>query len=223
MSLREPAWRAPSRPCPFYQRGNCIFAAKCNFLHTIPQRRYSVEQSVKSLHKVKESLDYDAPPPILRVDSPASIRSPPHEPQMQRLLSALTDVIGDEEGDELEDEETLTEPDEPDSWSAGLPTLVHGADATFFARVNDTMAELMQLTDAEGDDDDDDILSSSHRDDNDNTLEAFEDSAKEYPNTPQFIPPKAHQKPNTLKCRLQSFPKVTTISYPRSTSPHHYS
>ncbi|KAJ2915243.1 hypothetical protein MD484_g5182, partial [Candolleomyces efflorescens] len=168
MALHEPAWRIPSRPCPFYQKGNCIFATRCNFLHVAPEKGAVEARAARFQHVSQDSTDsiYSSPakPPIVRVESPVTVRSPPREPQIQRLLSALTDVIGDEpEEDEDEDEHLDVEPYnesvtlivEPESatWSAGLPTLVHDGDSTFFARVTDTMAEMMRLTDGEGSDD----------------------------------------------------------------------
>lgn len=72
---------------------------------------------------------------------------------MARLLSALTEVIGHEPEDEDQESDTSTEPEETTAaWSAGLPTLVHGGDATFFARMTDTMSEMMRLTDGEDSD-----------------------------------------------------------------------
>ncbi|KAF5338699.1 hypothetical protein D9611_013369 [Ephemerocybe angulata] len=185
MSLPDSTWRIPSRPCPFYQRGNCIFAAQCNFLHTLPEKRFNDEDSLRSSRKSsRDSLDYVYSAqklPIVRVDSPSSMKSPPREPQMERLLSALTEVIGDDSEEEEEEDEvynesmTLTEPDDATAWSSGLPTLVHGGDATFFARVTDAMTEMMRLTDGEDDESEDDDFDNSafhpaKNDDDDNTL-----------------------------------------------------
>ncbi|KIO26450.1 hypothetical protein M407DRAFT_7849 [Tulasnella calospora MUT 4182] len=33
--LNDPPWKVKTRPCPFYTRGNCLFASSCNFIHTV--------------------------------------------------------------------------------------------------------------------------------------------------------------------------------------------
>ncbi|TFK30282.1 hypothetical protein FA15DRAFT_631335 [Coprinopsis marcescibilis] len=187
MASVDPAWKVRTRPCPFYLRGGCIFAANCNFLHTTQTAVKTLDSdydSDSSFQSFKSPASSHPPTPVkqygksmtVRVESPlASVRLPPREPQMSRLLSALTDVIGEDEDDEEDgsnsgDEEgeeqymdsmTLVEPDT--GWSGGLPTLVHGADSNFFAQVTETMAEMMRVT--EGDDNDDDIPAPDQLDD----------------------------------------------------------
>ncbi|KAH6894956.1 hypothetical protein BKA70DRAFT_1319122, partial [Coprinopsis sp. MPI-PUGE-AT-0042] len=168
MATPDPVWRVRTRPCPFYQRGACIFAANCNFLHTGPAGRrkdsgYDSDSSTRSL-KSPEPMGHPPTPlkkPVLVVDSPRSVSTPLREPHMARLLSALSPVIGDEDDGEEEeadepylDSATLVEPDSA-AWSAGLPTLTHGEDSAFFARVTETMAEMMEATESDDDDEDD--------------------------------------------------------------------
>ncbi|KAI6036404.1 hypothetical protein BKA83DRAFT_669940 [Pisolithus microcarpus] len=46
MSIREPAWKKRTRPCPFYSQGRCLFADSCNFLHDIKVRAPVVDLSL---------------------------------------------------------------------------------------------------------------------------------------------------------------------------------
>lgn len=37
----DPLWKNPTRPCPFFAKGNCFFFERCNFLHEITTRNIS--------------------------------------------------------------------------------------------------------------------------------------------------------------------------------------
>ncbi|TFK61002.1 hypothetical protein BDN72DRAFT_485795 [Pluteus cervinus] len=111
MTLPEPSWRVKTRPCPFYQQGRCLFADSCNFLHNV---------SIKATPTVTLSQQEDSPaeveakprtplrPPVVMIQSPQSMRSPPRSPRMNDLLSALRGVIA-EEPEEPEEENGMVE------------------------------------------------------------------------------------------------------------------
>ncbi|KAF9014148.1 hypothetical protein BDQ17DRAFT_1386670 [Cyathus striatus] len=74
--------------------------------------------------------------PIVTVNSPKSVRSPPRSPRLSGLLFALRDVIGDDPEEEEEEEEFDTDNHigeegsqsvilDAGNWSSGLPTLVN--------------------------------------------------------------------------------------------------
>ncbi|EFI28317.1 hypothetical protein CC1G_13846 [Coprinopsis cinerea okayama7 len=103
---------------------------------------------------------------------------------MARLLSALTPVIGEDEtedsNEQYTDSVTLVDPPESATWSSGLPTLVHGADSKFFARVTETMAEMLRETEGSDDDDDDneDYTTVPHTDDPYDFADSFFSSSR---------------------------------------------
>jgi len=231
MSLREPSWRIPcetsvdyvkaccsilntARPCPFYQRGNCVFAAKCNFLHVALDKATPPDISISSrISQERANVSPAKSPPVVRVDSPASIHSPP----MQRLISALTDVIGhvddnEEDSNSASEESKQLEP-ASSTWSEGLPTMVHGADSKFFARVTDTMAEMMRLTDGADDDDNDSDIQETR-------VEAALDPPVDDDTSLPF-PPTSSNSPDTPSIHTtQSSPNVQVVEMPQLPDNH---
>ncbi len=109
-----------ARPCPFYQKGRCLFNDSCNFIH---DDFASTMESVPHLVDVglhEESTTPQNPPQVI-IGSPSSVLSPNRSPRTTSLLLALKDVIG-----EFDDEISSHEPTTSlTSWSESLPTLVN--------------------------------------------------------------------------------------------------
>ncbi|KAF8624122.1 hypothetical protein AX15_006031 [Amanita polypyramis BW_CC] len=96
-----PSQRLPARPCPFYQHGRCLFADSCNFLHTVSVRPSPGVTIIDPPRKLEQVISHSYPtPPIVTIDSPRSLRSPPRSPRLSGLLHALRDVIGDDPEEE---------------------------------------------------------------------------------------------------------------------------
>ncbi|KAI0313122.1 hypothetical protein OF83DRAFT_580203 [Amylostereum chailletii] len=108
MSSQQPAWKKKTRPCPFYSQGRCLFADSCNFLHNV---KIKSTLDVNISHPVSfsrnASVDASATPfalPMVTIDSPKSLRSPPRSPRMSSLLFALEGIIGPDDAQEQEDD-----------------------------------------------------------------------------------------------------------------------
>ncbi|KAG6880230.1 hypothetical protein C0992_002996 [Termitomyces sp. T32_za158] len=87
-----------ARPCPFYQQGRCYFEASCNFLHTV-----SVKCPTTTICSQNTQSQI---PPLVTVDSPHAVLSPPRSPRLNDLLHALKDVIGEDPDCSYDYEET---------------------------------------------------------------------------------------------------------------------
>ncbi|KAJ3576879.1 hypothetical protein NP233_g128 [Leucocoprinus birnbaumii] len=129
MSLPDPIWRVRTQPCPFYRQGRCIFADSCNFLHTAPSQ--SSQKSTLSEERADDRstsvLSAPAKPPLISVESPRSMRSPPRSPRMESLLLALKDVLSEEQEDDsntLPVDQDATSALTNASWSASSTTFV---------------------------------------------------------------------------------------------------
>ncbi|KAI6045624.1 hypothetical protein EDC04DRAFT_2147242 [Pisolithus marmoratus] len=110
MSIREPAWRKRSRPCPFYSQGRCLFADSCNFLHNIKVRAPVVDLTVShTTSQCNARPNSSSDPPAIVVNTTGSYPSeglPSPVPQSSRyssLLSVLEDVIGPDQNTSSQD------------------------------------------------------------------------------------------------------------------------
>ncbi|KAF5386887.1 hypothetical protein D9615_001549 [Tricholomella constricta] len=122
MDLPAPAWRVKTRPCPFYQKGRCLFEDSCNFMHAV---------SVKSSAAVTPEPAQPSPetpmkPPLVTIHSPRSVLSPSRSPRLSGLLLALKDVIGEDPDDEYDamDGSTYVAEDLSGSGTPGKHTVV---------------------------------------------------------------------------------------------------
>lgn len=101
MSIREPAWKKRTRPCPFYSQGRCLFADSCNFLHDIKVRAPVVDLSVShTTSQCNSRPSTSSVPPAIVVNAAVGLPSEgppgpnPHSLRYSSLLSVLADVIG---------------------------------------------------------------------------------------------------------------------------------
>ncbi|KAI6109619.1 hypothetical protein F5141DRAFT_798673 [Pisolithus sp. B1] len=110
MSIREPAWRKRTRPCPFFSQGRCLFADSCNFLHDIKVRAPVVDLSVSHTTSQCNALPSNSSvPPAIVVNAAAGLPSEgldgpvPHCSRYSSLLSVLADVIGPDQSTSSQD------------------------------------------------------------------------------------------------------------------------
>ncbi|KAH7909867.1 hypothetical protein BJ138DRAFT_179893 [Hygrophoropsis aurantiaca] len=115
MTLKDPAWRQKTRPCPFFSQGRCLFSDSCNFLHDVKVRS-EVDYSLTDAKLVENRVfsppksAFSPPSVVVNSASPRSIRVPSNNrsPRLSGLLLALQDVIGPSK-ESLEEDESLTD------------------------------------------------------------------------------------------------------------------
>ncbi|KAH9981420.1 hypothetical protein BGW80DRAFT_332437 [Lactifluus volemus] len=101
MNIPDPPWKKPTRPCPFYSQGRCVFAESCGFLHDVKVKR-SRPDSHSSRDSTSSMGPFVKPPLTITVHSPITSCSPPRSPRMASLLSALQDIIGSDSSEGVE-------------------------------------------------------------------------------------------------------------------------